>query len=57
MALEAFHPSDSLTMGVELELQLVNPTDFDLTASASDMLHLLGRNPFPGDAQTGIWKA
>ncbi len=54
MALEAFHPSDSLTMGVELELQLVNPTDFDLTASASDMLHLLGRNPFPGDVKPEI---
>lgn len=54
MALEAFHPSESLTMGVELELQLVNPTDFDLTASASDMLHLLERSPFPGDVKPEI---
>lgn len=54
MALEAFKPSDALTMGVELELQLVNPTDFDLSASASDMLHLLERKPFPGDVKPEI---
>ncbi|MBI2293373.1 MAG: glutamate--cysteine ligase, partial [Betaproteobacteria bacterium] len=51
MALEPFKASDALTMGVELELQLVNPADFDLSASASDMLHLLGRRKFPGDVK------
>ena len=54
MALEPFKTSESLTMGVELELQLVNPTDFDLAAAASDMLHLLGRKPFPGDVKPEI---
>lgn len=54
MALERFRSSEALTMGVELELQLVNPTDFDLCASSSDMLHLLGRRSFPGDVKPEI---
>jgi len=52
--LEPFKASGSLTLGVELELQLVNPTDFDLSAAASDMLHLLARAPFPGDVKPEI---
>jgi carboxylate-amine ligase len=51
MPLEPFKASAALTMGVELELQLVNPTDFDLSDSANDMLYLLGRKPFPGDVK------
>ncbi len=51
MPLAPFKPATALTMGVELELQLVNPSDFDLSASASDMLHLLGRDRFPGDVK------
>lgn len=35
-------------MGVELELQLVNTYDLDLSSSANDLLELLGRKPFPG---------
>ena len=54
MALEPFKTSDALTMGVELELQLVNPTDLDLSSSASDMLHLLERKRFPGDVKPEI---
>ncbi|QDX79990.1 glutamate--cysteine ligase [Denitratisoma sp. DHT3] len=54
MPLEPFKVSESLTLGVELELQLVNTTDFDLAASASDMLHLLERQPFPGDVKPEI---
>jgi carboxylate-amine ligase len=54
VALEPFKTSAALTMGVELELQLVNPTDFDLSAAASDMLHLLERKPFPGDVKPEI---
>lgn len=54
MPLEAFKHSQSLSMGVELELQLVNPADFDLSASATDMLHLLGRGKFPGDVKPEI---
>lgn len=51
MPLEPFKASAALTMGVELELQLVNPTDFDLSDSANDMLYLLGRKSFPGDVK------
>lgn len=51
MPLEPFKASRSLTMGVELELQLVNPADFDLTASAPDLLHLLSLRKFPGDVK------
>jgi glutamate---cysteine ligase / carboxylate-amine ligase len=48
MPLEVFKSSDSLTMGVELELQLVNTYDLDLSSSANDLLELLKRKPFPG---------
>ena len=48
MALEHFKKSSALTMGVELELQLINLADFDLMAASPDMLELLSRHPFPG---------
>jgi len=48
MALEAFKQSHPLTMGVELELQLVSLSDHDLTGASPDLLHLLERKPFPG---------
>jgi carboxylate-amine ligase len=49
MALEAFSKSDALTLGVELELQLVSLSDFDLIDASPDMLDLLGRRRFPGN--------
>lgn len=48
MPLETFKASHSLTMGVELEMQLVNTFDLDLSSSANDLLELLSRKPFPG---------
>jgi glutamate---cysteine ligase / carboxylate-amine ligase len=48
MPLEAFGKSQALSLGVELELQLVNTVDFDLTSGANDLLELLSRKPFPG---------
>lgn len=54
MSLEAFQVSSSLTMGVELELQLVSLSDFDLTPSSPDMLELLARKPFPGNVTPEI---
>ncbi len=48
MRLEEFRTSPSLTMGVELEFQLVNLSDFDLVSASPDLLELLRRNPFPG---------
>jgi carboxylate-amine ligase len=41
-------------MGVELELQLVSLSDFDLCPSSPDMLELLGRRPFPGQVTPEI---
>jgi glutamate---cysteine ligase / carboxylate-amine ligase len=52
--LESFASSKSLTMGVELELQLVSLSDFDLVAASPDMLELLGRRPFPGNVTPEI---
>ncbi|HMN21986.1 MAG TPA: YbdK family carboxylate-amine ligase [Ottowia sp.] len=48
MTLEAFHTSEALTLGVELELQLVNTNDYDLAHYASDMLRLMGKRELPG---------
>lgn len=57
MPLEEFKPSRSLTMGVELELQLLNLSDFDLAAASGDMLALLGRKRFPGVVTPEITQA
>ncbi|MEN3278138.1 MAG: glutamate---cysteine ligase / carboxylate-amine ligase [Massilia sp.] len=54
MPLEPFTESTPLTFGVELELQLVSLSDFDLTAASPDLLHLLGRKPFPGNVTPEI---
>lgn len=48
MALETFHPSEPLTLGVELELQLVNTHDYDLAPYAEDMLRLMRKHKLPG---------
>jgi carboxylate-amine ligase len=54
MPLEPFARSDALTFGVELELQLVSLSDFDLTPVSPDLLDLLGRKPFPGNVMLEI---
>lgn len=48
MPLEKFKESQALTLGVELEMQLIGLSDFDLTAASPDILELLRRNKFPG---------
>jgi glutamate---cysteine ligase / carboxylate-amine ligase len=48
MPLGPFGSSQALSLGVELELQLVNTVDFNLTSGANDLLELLSRKPFPG---------
>jgi len=48
MSLEAFHDSEPLTLGVELELQLVNTHDYDLAPYAEDMLRLMRKELLPG---------
>ena len=48
MSLEAFSKSEAITLGVELELQLVNTVDYDLAHYANDMLRLMARHKLPG---------
>jgi carboxylate-amine ligase len=48
MALEAFVSSRALSLGVELELQLVNTHDYDLAPYADNMLRLMHALPLPG---------
>ena len=48
MPLQPFGKSAALSLGVELELQLVNTVDFNLTSASNDLLELLSRKPFPG---------
>ena len=43
-----FKSSENYTVGVELELQLINLNNFDLTASSPDLIHLLSKHDFPG---------
>ena len=50
----AFKQSAPLTIGVELELQLVNTRDCDLTRAASDMLAMIGKKPHPGEIKPEI---
>jgi carboxylate-amine ligase len=54
MPLEPFAASAPLTFGVELELQLVSLSDFDLTPVSPDLLELLNRKPFPGNVMPEI---
>jgi carboxylate-amine ligase len=49
MTLESFHHSAALSLGVELELQLVNTHDYDLAPYADDMLRLMARRKLPGN--------
>ena len=48
MRLENFRKSAALSLGVELELQLVNTHDYDLAPYAEDMLRLMEKMPLPG---------
>src|ERR1700754_3578298 len=48
MSLGAFADSRSLTMGVELELQIVNHHDYDLAPSSGDLLRLMEKVKLPG---------
>src|SRR4029078_663613 len=48
MSLEPFHGSAALSLGVELELRLVNTHDYDLAPYAEDMLRLMAQTPLPG---------
>ncbi len=49
-----FKTSEPLTLGVELELQIVNTRDFNLTRGAADLLRLAAARKFPGDIKPEI---
>ena len=50
----AFKQSSALTMGVELELQIVNRRDYNLTPGSGDLLTLLGRQAHGYDIKPEI---
>ena len=50
----AFRPSAALTVGLELELQLVRPHDLDLARGAGDLLARLSRRRLTGEAKPEI---
>ena len=47
-SLEPFQKSAALSLGVELELQLVNTHDYDLAPYSDEMLRLMARYKLPG---------
>ncbi len=49
-----FKPSPAVTMGVELELQILNSRDFDLARDAADLIGLLDKTPLPGAVKPEI---
>ena len=49
-----FSPSAALSLGVELELQLVRPHDLDLSRDAADLLARLARRKLPGAVKPEI---
>lgn len=57
MSLEAFATSRALTLGVELELQIVNTHDYDLAAHAPDLLRALRGATLPGDIKPEITRS
>jgi len=49
-----FKSSEPYTLGVELELQVLNSRDYNLTGAAADLLAVLERVPHPGDIKPEI---
>ncbi|MBC8118962.1 MAG: hypothetical protein H7X75_05225, partial [Burkholderiaceae bacterium] len=49
-----FTTSSPLTLGVELELQLIDRRTGDLTRGASDLIALVSKKPHPGEIKPEI---
>ena len=49
-----FRPSAAVSLGVELELQLLRAHDLDLSRGAADLLELLGKRKLPGAVKPEI---
>ena len=54
MSLGVFSQSKPLTLGVELELQIVNNDDYDLAPVSGDLMRLMERRKIPGDVKPEI---
>lgn len=54
MSLGVFSTSQPLTLGVELELQIVNNDDYDLAPVSGDLLRLMAKHRIPGDVKPEI---
>lgn len=57
MSLEAFAASRPLTLGVELELQVVNTHDHDLAPQAPDLLRVLKGAALPGEVKPEVTRS
>src|SRR6185295_15782204 len=49
-----FRRSDALSMGVELELQILNSRDYNLARDAADLLKVLEKLEYPGEIKPEI---
>ncbi|MEO7726141.1 MAG: YbdK family carboxylate-amine ligase [Burkholderiales bacterium] len=49
-----FTPSAQLSVGVELELQILNSRDFNLARDAIDLISLVDKTPHPGEVKPEI---
>ena len=49
-----FTPSRNLSVGVELELQILNSRDYDLARDAADLIGLVDKSPHPGAVKPEI---
>ena len=49
MSLEPFVDSKPFTFGIELEMQIVNTHDYDLTKAGSDLMRLIKDEKIPGN--------
>jgi carboxylate-amine ligase len=54
MSIETFTQSEAFTLGIELELQIVNRHDYDLAPGAEDLLRLIGRRTLRADVKPEI---
>lgn len=54
MGLEVFKNSRSLSLGIELEMQIVSSHDYDLTNASADLLREVASQKFPGEIKPEI---
>src|SRR4051812_50183924 len=52
-----FTKSELYTLGVELELQVLNSRDYNLTGATGDLLALLDKSGHPGDIKPELTEA